>query len=253
MDADAESQKITVGDEEKVGPQNDVSSRRSNDHGSSNRQHSPASRRKRQSAHRRSQSLNSHAGRVSTSDASSDSQDSRLHIEEMGLFDFAEELRQEKPPGEPWFMEMTRLRRLHFLWLNRELAGVRKKILEGKSASDDDMVKLQTLLRDQGTPQSDVLPHLRKARHLISPLRIQPKQSATSSSSNPSTTSPPAKKNSASQPADPTSPSPQSQSTKAYLPSRQKTTASSLAPTRPLSRPSLTRFANSCAPTSPLR
>lgn len=68
----------------------------------------------------------------------------------MWLFDFAEELRREDPPGEPWFMEMTRLRRLHFLWLNRELAAIRKKVLQDKRASNKDMEKLQTLLRDQG-------------------------------------------------------------------------------------------------------
>lgn len=73
-----------------------------------------------------------------------------LDDEERTLFDFAEELRNEEPPGEPWFMEMSRLRHLHFLWLNKELACLRKKILEDKRASSDDMRTLQTLLRDQG-------------------------------------------------------------------------------------------------------
>lgn len=87
----------------------------------------------------------SNAPGIANSEDSSDFDD-----EEIGLFDFAEELRLEKPPGEPWFMEMTRLRRLHFLWLNKELASIRKKILENKRASKEDMEKLQNLLRDQG-------------------------------------------------------------------------------------------------------
>lgn len=82
--------------------------------------------------------------------SSMDSVNSAYDDEELGLFDFAETVRDEIPPGEPWFMEMTRLRRLHFLWLNKELAAVRKKILENKRASDDDMRALQGLLRDQG-------------------------------------------------------------------------------------------------------
>jgi len=55
--------------------------------------------------------------------------DAALQDEEIGLFDFAEELRSgPKGPGEPWFMDMTRLRRVHFLYLNRELALVRKNL-----------------------------------------------------------------------------------------------------------------------------
>ena len=71
--------------------------------------------------------------------------------ENAALYEFAAELRAEKPPGEPWYMEMTRLRRLYFLYLNRQLAQCRKRILERREVSDDEMNELKVLLRDQGT------------------------------------------------------------------------------------------------------
>ena len=70
-------------------------------------------------------------------------------IEESGLFDFAEGLREDQ--NEPWFMEMSRLRRCHFLYLNKRLAACRKRILQRRQVSDKDMEDLTILLRDQGT------------------------------------------------------------------------------------------------------
>lgn len=108
-------------------------------------QHLPDAKRRRRF------SPNGAGGGIDNSSANlqSTSRRSEPIDEAVRLFDFAEELRQESPPGEPWFMEMTRLRRLHFLWLNRELAALRKKILEDRRASDTDMKQLQALLRDQ--------------------------------------------------------------------------------------------------------
>lgn len=45
---------------------------------------------------------------------------------------------------------MTRLRRLHFLYLNKQLAACRKDIFEKQVASDGDMARLATLLHQQG-------------------------------------------------------------------------------------------------------
>ena len=70
--------------------------------------------------------------------------------EETGVFSFAETLGEEEPPGEPWFMEMTRLRRFHFVHLNKRLAACKKKILEGRKVSDNDMKELSMLLQEQG-------------------------------------------------------------------------------------------------------
>jgi hypothetical protein len=72
--------------------------------------------------------------------------------EDTALFAFAEELRDESPPGEPWYMEMTRLRRIQFLYLNRQLAQCRKRILERQEVTEEEMVTLKGLLRDQGRP-----------------------------------------------------------------------------------------------------
>lgn len=70
--------------------------------------------------------------------------------EQGGLYDFAEELRTNNPPTEPWFLEMSRLRRLYILWLNKRQALMRKKILEGKRASDQDMEEVGRILHLQG-------------------------------------------------------------------------------------------------------
>lgn len=66
------------------------------------------------------------------------------------LFQFSEAIR-DGPNPDPWFMEMTRLRRLHFLHLNNRLAAFRKDILEKKEASNEDVTKLAALLHEQGT------------------------------------------------------------------------------------------------------
>lgn len=86
-----------------------------------------------------------------SSSTSSGSTSSAEVNENAALYEFAAELRAEKPPGEPWYMEMTRLRRLYFLYLNRQLAQCRKRILERREVSDDEMNELKGLLRDQGT------------------------------------------------------------------------------------------------------
>lgn len=69
--------------------------------------------------------------------------------EEFYLVDYANALREEKPPAEPWFLEMTRLRKIYLLHLNNELARMRKKILIGRRASKTDMNQLRDLLHDQ--------------------------------------------------------------------------------------------------------
>ena len=69
--------------------------------------------------------------------------------EDEALFKFAMVLREEKPLGEPWYMEMTRLRRFYFLYLNRELARCRKTILSRREVTEEDMKILKGLLRDQ--------------------------------------------------------------------------------------------------------
>lgn len=71
--------------------------------------------------------------------------------EEAGLYDFAEELRTEKQPVEPWFLEGSRLRRIYILWLNKRLAMCRKNILERQQPSDRDMEELGKIFHLQGT------------------------------------------------------------------------------------------------------
>jgi hypothetical protein len=70
--------------------------------------------------------------------------------EQAGLYDFAEELRNSKPPVQPWFIEASRLRRIHILWLNKRLAMCRKDILERMQPSDKDMEELGKVLHSQG-------------------------------------------------------------------------------------------------------
>lgn len=70
--------------------------------------------------------------------------------EQAGLYDFAEELRLQDPAVEPWFLEMSRLRRIYILWLNKRLSLSRKSVLERQSASDKDMEELGKVLHLQG-------------------------------------------------------------------------------------------------------
>lgn len=70
--------------------------------------------------------------------------------EQAGLYDFAEELRNENPPVEPWFLESSRLRRIYILWLNKQLALCRKDILERQQPSDQNMEQLGKILHLQG-------------------------------------------------------------------------------------------------------
>lgn len=70
--------------------------------------------------------------------------------EQMGIYIFSEELRNANPPVEPWFMEMSRLRRMYILWINRQLALCRKSILEQRRPSDEDMENLGKVLHLQG-------------------------------------------------------------------------------------------------------
>lgn len=71
-------------------------------------------------------------------------------MEDFELFEFAEVLQGEKPTAEPWFMESTRLRRIHFLHLNRELARWKKRIQEGRKVSTKDVEAIGKVLSDQG-------------------------------------------------------------------------------------------------------
>jgi hypothetical protein len=70
--------------------------------------------------------------------------------EQAGLYDLAEELRSREPPVEPWFLEMSRLRRIYILWLNKQLSLCRKSILGRQRARDEDMEVLGKVLHLQG-------------------------------------------------------------------------------------------------------
>ena len=71
-------------------------------------------------------------------------------VEQVGLYNLAEELRNQDPPVEPWFLEMPRLRRIYIMWLNKRLALCRKSILGHRKASDEDMKALGEVLHLQG-------------------------------------------------------------------------------------------------------
>jgi hypothetical protein len=70
--------------------------------------------------------------------------------EQVGLYNLAEKLRNQDPAVEPWFLEMSRLRRIYVLWLNKRLALCRKSILTNRKASDEDMKALGEVLHLQG-------------------------------------------------------------------------------------------------------
>jgi hypothetical protein len=70
--------------------------------------------------------------------------------EQAALYDLVEELRNRVPPVEPWFLEMSRLRRIYILWLNKQLSLCRKLILGHRRASDEDMKVLGEVLHSQG-------------------------------------------------------------------------------------------------------
>lgn len=71
--------------------------------------------------------------------------------EDVNLYLFAEELYDERPiPAEPWFLEMTRLRRAYILHLNKRLAKHRKRFFEERQATDKDMEDLGKTLHEQG-------------------------------------------------------------------------------------------------------
>jgi hypothetical protein len=70
--------------------------------------------------------------------------------EETSLYDLAEELRNRDPVVQPWFLEMSRLRQIYILWLNKQLSLSRKSILERQRASDKDMETLGKILHLQG-------------------------------------------------------------------------------------------------------
>jgi hypothetical protein len=77
--------------------------------------------------------------------------------EQAGLYDLAEDLRNREPAVEPWFLEMSRLRRIYILWLNKRLSLCRKSILEQQQASDKDMKALGEVLHLQGKIVEEVL------------------------------------------------------------------------------------------------
>lgn len=93
----------------------------------------------------------------SASEALADSSEASLGAstdEERNIFDFVDALEDEQPAAEPWLVEMTRLRRLHFLHINKRLAACKKKILETRRATDRDMEELGALFNEQGTSKS---------------------------------------------------------------------------------------------------
>lgn len=70
--------------------------------------------------------------------------------EQTALYDLSEELRSERPVAEPWTLEMSRLRRIYILWLNKRLSLCRRTILERQRVSEEDMRNLGEVLRLQG-------------------------------------------------------------------------------------------------------
>jgi hypothetical protein len=70
--------------------------------------------------------------------------------EETSLYDLAEELRNRDPVVQPWFLEMSRLRQIYILWLNKQLSLCRKTILGRQRARDEDMEALGKVLHLQG-------------------------------------------------------------------------------------------------------
>lgn len=70
--------------------------------------------------------------------------------DQTGLFRFSEELHKEERPVEPWFLEMSRLRRMYILWVNKRLAQCRKNILQLQQPTDQDMKDLGEVLHLQG-------------------------------------------------------------------------------------------------------
>ncbi|KAM0722576.1 hypothetical protein Q7P37_002017 [Cladosporium fusiforme] len=76
--------------------------------------------------------------------------------EQMALYDFSEELRSERPVAEPWILEMSRLRRIYILWLNKRLSLCRRTILEHQRVSDEDMRNLGDVLRLQAEAIRDL-------------------------------------------------------------------------------------------------
>ncbi|KAK3656370.1 hypothetical protein LTR56_003072 [Elasticomyces elasticus] len=86
----------------------------------------------------------------STSDACNGSiRTSSVDEEEWNIINFVNSLVNEKPPADPWFLEMAWLRRLHFLHINKRLAACKKEVLEAKRATDEDMKEIKALLHDQ--------------------------------------------------------------------------------------------------------
>ncbi|KXS94483.1 hypothetical protein AC578_1717 [Pseudocercospora eumusae] len=77
--------------------------------------------------------------------------------EDVNLYLFAEELYDEGPtPAEPWFLEMTRLRRAYILHLSKRLAKHRKRFFEERQATDRDMEDLGKTLHEQANAIRDL-------------------------------------------------------------------------------------------------
>ena len=76
--------------------------------------------------------------------------------EERNLYDFVDKLQTENPPGAPWFINITLLRRLQFLHVNKRLAACKKRIVETRTATDSNMQEVRTLLHEQGTLDDSV-------------------------------------------------------------------------------------------------
>ena len=72
------------------------------------------------------------------------------------LFQYAKDLRDEN--AEPWFFEMTTLRRFNFADLNNKLAQCKKKLFESEVASEGDICELRRLLHEQGTTHLRIEP-----------------------------------------------------------------------------------------------
>jgi hypothetical protein len=78
-------------------------------------------------------------------------QASKSDLEARKLYDLVDDIRTENPPAEAWFLEMSDMRRMHFLHINKRLAACKKDIEEQKSVKDEDVEKIRALFHEQGS------------------------------------------------------------------------------------------------------
>jgi hypothetical protein len=70
--------------------------------------------------------------------------------EDRELFVLARNLLQEPSAPQAWLLEMSHLRRLHFLHINKRLAACKRKIMELGKVTDEGAENLKSLFHEQG-------------------------------------------------------------------------------------------------------